>query len=192
MDEPLSDSSVMGLTFEDRLPLVWTPLGSPLEAAQLAKVQLANQETLYLISSLEEHPSERIEQGNHPQEVGRLDFKINLLLDLVGQLLVRQMTLPEPVLVRLTPTEIQWEAQIAPAVGSLVQIETYLNLKYPKPITFIGRVSSIRPLSASFSIAVSLEGLSESLQQAIESLIFRHHRRLVAYSRRTTAHQDGS
>jgi hypothetical protein len=51
-------------------------------------------------------------------------------------------------------------------------------------VTFIGPVSDVQPLAQGFLVTVRLDGLSEPLQQAIEKLIFRHHRRLIAFARR--------
>jgi hypothetical protein len=185
MNEQPSDSLEMGLAFEDHLPLAWTVLGAPPDPQQLVKMQLANQETLYVILCLEEYPAEWVEDPpTNPQELGRIDFKINLLLDLVGCLLAQHISLPSPVRIKLTPQEIRWEAVTAPALGSLVQVDAYLNLRYPRPVTLIGPVSDVQPLAQGFLVTVRLDGLSESLQQAIEKLIFRHHRRLIAYTRR--------
>jgi atypical PilZ domain-containing cyclic di-GMP receptor len=185
MTEHQTDSPAMGLAFEDRLPLTWQILKSPPEAMDLANLQIANQEILCVVLSLEEHPSDSADDyAAGAEDLARIDFKLNLLLDLVGQLIVRQIALPASVPVKLTPTEIRWESAEALEVGSTVRIEVYLTHQYPRPLVLVGRVSGVQRVPDGFDIAVGLEGLSEAVQQSIEKLIFRHHRRLIAHSRR--------
>jgi hypothetical protein len=113
MHEQPSDSLEMGLAFEDHLPLLWTVLRAPPDPQQLVNIQLTNQETLYVILSLEEYPAEWVEDHpTNPQELGRIDFKINLLLDLVGRLLAQHISLPGPVRIRLTPQEIRGKQRL--------------------------------------------------------------------------------
>jgi hypothetical protein len=188
-----SEASGMRLALEDRLPLSWTSLAAHPDPLELGRLEIANHEALYLALYLDEFatddPAGELGPAN-AHELGRMEFKIDLLLDLVGQLVIRHVPLPAPVHIRLTPAEIHWTGDSAPEAGSLVRIEVYLNPKYPRPLVLIGRVESVSGLAPGLTIAVRVDPLSETFQDSLEKIIFRHHRRMIAHSRRSAGRRE--
>lgn len=179
MHHETPDSFGTGLLLEDRLPLHWRVAVTPDAAPQL---QLSNEETLRVILSLDEHHVEASDENpEFAHEVQRLESKINLILELVSQLLARQLQLPEALPVRLSAHEIEWETATAPAVGSSVLIETYVCPNYPRPLFLPATVID----SSGGRARAEFDDLGEPVQELLEKLIFRHHRRLIAASRRT-------
>jgi len=179
MHHETPDSFGTGLLLEDRLPLHWRVAVTPDAAPQL---QLSNEETLRVILSLDEHHVEASDENpEFAHEVQRLESKINLILELVSQLLARQLQLPEALPVRLSAHEIEWETATAPAVGSSVLIETYVCPSYPRPLFLPATVIG----SSGGRVRAEFDDLGEPVQDLLEKLIFRHHRRLIAASRRT-------
>lgn len=178
MHDQTPDTFGAGLVLEDRLPLHWHINESPDAASHL---QLSNEETLRVILSLDEHHIEASDENpEFAHEVQRLETKINLILELVSQVLARQLQLPEALPVRLAAHEIEWETATAPAVGSLLLIEAYVCPRYPRPLLLPATVKD----STGGRVRAVFDDLGAPVQDLLEKLIFRHHRRLIAATRR--------
>lgn len=147
--------------------------------------QLSNEETLRVILSLDEHHVEASDENpEFAHEVQRLESKINLILELVSQVLARQLQLPGALPVRLSAHAIDWEAVGAvPAVGSPVLIEIYVCPRYPRPLFLSATVKD----SAGGRVRAAFDDLGDAVQDLLEKLIFRHHRRQIAATRRGIA-----
>ncbi|HJW82357.1 MAG TPA: PilZ domain-containing protein [Acidiferrobacterales bacterium] len=178
MIEPTPDSLGSGLVLEDRLPLRWHVSATPDDSPHQ---QLSNEETLRVILSLDEHHVEASDENpEFAHEVQRLETKINLILELVSQVLARQLQLPEALAVRLSAHEIEWEAATAPVIGSAVLVEAYVCPRYPRPLILPATVQGF----AGGRVRAVFDDLGESVQELLEKLIFRHHRRQIAATRR--------
>ena len=174
-----------GLVCEDVMPLRCTQLTHAPTEVQRAQCQEANEDILRIIASLDEHFLEGGDEHDvTAQGLQRIDFKLNLVLDLVGQVLAHHLTLPESVSVRFNTDAIQWEGLSAPDPGAVVKIELYISRKYPRAIILYGKVQAVQPVPGAFQTGVVLEGVSEIVRDALDKLIFRHHRRRVAHARR--------
>jgi len=180
MSHQTADSFGAGLVLEDRLPLHWRALDTPGVSPSL---QLSNEETLHVILSLDEHHAEAGDENpEFAHEVQRLETKINLILELVSQVLACQLQLPEALPLRLSAHEIEWETTNAPAVGSAVLIETYVCPRYPRPLFLPATIKE----SSGVRVRAVFNDLGEPVQDLLEKLIFRHHRRLIAATRRAS------
>lgn len=169
-----------GLVYEGHLPLAWKPLSALPADSELATLEHANSEILHIIFALESHVGELSEdaEGKSP-DLARLDFKVNLLLDLVGQLLSKQLIIPESRELTLMADGLCWQEADAPPLDSLLRIELYLNLRYPRPLVLHGRVWEIQDRR----VAVAFCEQSEAVREGLERFIFVHHRRAVAQNR---------
>lgn len=180
MTESTSHLPHHGLIYGGHLPLAWKPLSALPADTELAALDYANSEVLRTIFALESHVGEISEdtEGKSPDLV-RLDFKVNLLLDLVGQLLSKQLVIPHSRELTLTADGMLWQESNAPPPDSLLRIELYLNLRYPRPLALHARVREIQDRR----VAVAFCGQSEAVREGLERFIFVHHRRAVAQSR---------
>ena len=171
--------------YEDCLPLSWdTPDSKPDQAALLA-IQNENEETLKVICSLDEaHLENDDPQSVHAQQLMRLDAKVNFLMDMVGQLLQSSLTLPSPSKMSLSADGIQWIDKRAPDVSDYIHVQLYLKVKYPKPVILPALVRSVNKVEEGYRITSEFDSLSAGVEEWIEKLIFRHHRRAIALSRR--------
>lgn len=173
------------LVFEDRIPLGWRQIESAPSASQILRTHDANERVLRCLAALDEYHTDAAEEehahGGH--DLARVEFKLNLLLDMMGRILVHHMSVPEPVPVRIGATSIQWESERVPPLGQYLGIDVYLNQRYPSPITLFGVVRAVHPAEGTCRVEVGYKDMSESVQGWIEKLIFRQHRRLVAQAR---------
>jgi hypothetical protein len=189
MDTEPTDTLGASLVLEDRLPLRWEAVVEEAEPAVLLHDRRSNEATLRLIFGLDEHRPEIAEDDSAvAQELARLDFKVNLLLDLVGDLVARQLDLPGELAVRISAREIQWVDAKAPAVGQKCRLHVYLDLRYPRPLTLRGRVVGVEPAPPErHRITLEFDDPGEPVQTWLEKLIFRHHRRGIAEARRSVS-----
>ena len=174
-----------GLVCDDVMPLRCTQLTHAPSEMQRIQSQGVNEGILRTIALLDENFSEPGDEHDiTAQGMQRIDFKLNLVLDLVGQVLAHHISLPESVSVSFNTEAIQWEGLSAPDAGAGVKIELYVSRKYPRAIVLYGKVQAVQPLPGAFKVGVAFEGLSEIVCDGLGKLIFRHHRRYVARARR--------
>ena len=184
MKENPSDPLADGLVFEDALPLCWEVVDDLPDAAHLARLNEADEALLRVISALEEYrPEPGEEHAEVAQELARLDFKLSLVLDLVGQLLSRQLTLPESLPVRLGARGLEWPAADPPRPGAHLIVSLYLHPGYPRPLELPGVVAGVDPLPVGGRVRLAFRGLGEPVEDWLEKFIFRHHRRSIAHAR---------
>jgi len=184
------DGENSGLSFRDNISLAWKTVDYEPDAQHLALVSESNEAFLKAVAAIGE-PG--IDVGEDApgiwQEMARLDLKLNLLLNLVSQLVYSQLDVPEVTEVTVSGQGISWADQAAPAAGSIVFLELYIQRGTPKPLCFYGKVVSDDNDTAKGLARVNYLGLSDATQGWLEKLIFRHHRRQVAFekSSRTSA-----
>ena len=177
-----SESLGTGVALVERLPINWHSwAGSPDETGRQRQV---NEEILRVILSLDEHPhgDPNDEDSALTQELVRLESKLNLVLELVGQLLVKQLALPPAVPVQLYAGGLDWQTATPPPAGSRILIEIYPCNRFPRPLQL---PAVVRPAPRTGWAAAGFEDLGEVVQNQLEMLIFRHHRRRVAAARRS-------
>src|SRR5579859_4143355 len=99
-----------GLIYEEALPVVWTA-GPLAQGAALARLNADNHQLLGAEASLDEvrvHEALKDESPALIHELQRLEYKVNILLRLVGELAVRSSGLPTPQRVRLSARGLEW------------------------------------------------------------------------------------
>jgi len=173
-----------GLVYEAELPLSWQPVDH-LAPSRIIRIDESNEELLQFIAVLEEHRAESPDEepGAHVHELERIEYKINLLLDMVAHILAGQLKMPDIIAVRMSATAIQWQDEKPPMVGSRLLMEIYLNPKFPQPLRLTGVVHNAPPSPEGFNTLVSFEHMSEAVRSWLEKLIFRQHRRAIAHAR---------
>jgi len=187
MNADFNNPLATGLTYEDCLPLAWSVVERLPEDWELGNLNEANESFLKLFATLEEYHPARQEQEESLQEIyhelTRIDLKLNLLLEFLGQALNRKLSLPRRIDICIGPKGLEWETDHPPEQGSLVKLDLFLSPRYPRPIELPGKVVQVITKSASSKVTVAYEGLSIAVQDWIEKIIFRHHRRSIANRR---------
>jgi hypothetical protein len=171
------------LAYEDKLPVAWRPTPQAPDTALLASHVEKNLRLLQACAALEEHGQHEKQDDNSPHaaDIMRLEFKVNLLLDLVGQILATNQPRPRAVPVRFNAKGAIWQTKGSlPMMGEEGFTEIYLRDCLVQPLTLFGRISSVSPEGR---IKVRFFPLGETIADHIEKLAFRRHRRMVADAR---------
>jgi len=175
-----------GVTYETILPLRCAVVAVVPGAAELAALNADNEDLLRTLSVLEEFPPDLTDE--HPDvvhELRRIDFKLNLVLELVSQVLARELAVPERVRASISAAGMEWHtAGQAPAVRSYVALDLYMHPRYPRALRLLARVQAVHPDAQGTRVAVVFEQLSESVSDWLTRIVFVHHRRQVALARR--------
>jgi hypothetical protein len=178
--DPLAE----GLSFEASLPFAWRVLDAVPDAAHLTYWNEYNEAALRSMAALDEYTNQPPEEhATQAHELARLEFKVNLVLDLIGQLLAQQMLLPEAVWLKVGARGIEWTSLQAPAVGEPLLLQLYLTPSYPRPLELPATVVKHDTLTVGARCTAAFVGCSEPVQDWLEKLIFRHHRRRIAHAR---------
>lgn len=176
------------LAYEDVLPLSWTVLPAAPDAATLRRLNEAGEAALRMLTALEEQPHELGEDDSAVvHELQRLDAKLNLALEMLAELLARNSAQTDRRWMRLTAAGIEWGCPVSPEPHSLVMLRIVLSPRLPRPLELLARVEGVSADGDARRVAARFEGLSEPLADGLERLIFIHHRRAVAHTRRPDA-----
>ncbi|HKT72883.1 MAG TPA: PilZ domain-containing protein [Steroidobacteraceae bacterium] len=170
------------LAFQDVLPVVWRTTPTAADRDVAASFMERNVRLLHALDAMDEHgPVEKAEDSAYAAEIARLDMKINLLLDLVGQILVSNRPRPDPTPVRFNALGAMWRgSHPLPEAGAQGIAEIYLRDCLAEPLRLPGRVTSVTPDG---HVKVKFMPLGEAVADLIEKLAFRRHRRQVAGTR---------
>ena len=133
-----------------------------------------NEKLLRVVLALDEYPAE------HSEELAALDFKMNIVLELLADMLTQQLDLPTAVELRLGSSELIWEGgKQFPVIGEYIELSIYLHKTFPRPLLVRAQVTHL----GENNCKVALDELPEGLQDMFDKFIFAHHRREVANSR---------
>lgn len=189
-------TQALEICYEDALPLAWR---RPADTAGHGSAHLEDANITFLrhMAALEDHASEPSgdEYGESHPDLVRLEAKVGVLLELVGRLLVQQLTLPAKTSIRLTTGGIQWlvasgTAQIPPGRGQRLELDLFLHPNLPLPLSLSGTVDAVTcEESGAQRVHVTFLDVAPAVRNHLERIIFRRHRRSVARARQDT---DGS
>lgn len=168
------------LAYEDVVPLAWRALPEPFDPAVISSYADRNLRVLQALAAIEEHgPVEKADDSSpYAADIVRLDLKINLLLDMMGQLLVASSPRPRPASVRFNALGAVWQGTTPyPPLGNQGVLEVYLRDCIAEPLRLLGRIASIAPDGR---IKARFIPPGENIADLMEKLAFRRHRRQVA------------
>ena len=172
------------LAFQDVLPVAWRALAALPNADLAQSTAERNLQILHAWDAMQEHgPAVEKPDENSPYSADliRLERKINLLLDLVGQILSSNRPRPAPTAIRFNALGAAWRsAAPLPEAGAQGMLEVYLHESLAEPLRLPGRITSVTPDGVVKSRFVPL---GEPVADLIEKLAFRRHRRQIAGTR---------
>jgi hypothetical protein len=168
------------LAYEDVLPVVWRRLPEPFDAGILASFADRNLRVLQSLSALEEQGQVEKTDDNsvHAADIARLDLKVNLLLDMVGQLLIANRPRPKAVPIRFNALGAVWHgAAPHPEMGSHGVLEVFMRDCIAEPLRLVGRIATVGPDGR---IKARIVPPGDNIADLMEKLAFRKHRRQIA------------
>jgi hypothetical protein len=167
------------LAYEDVLPLTWRSLPEPYDPALIGSFADANLRLLQTLTALEEHTLEKPDENSpHQADLVRLDMKLNLLLDMVGQLVVANQPRPPLVRVRFNAMGAIWQGvRPFPDLGAQGVLEIYPRETLPQPLRMVAHIASVGPDGR---IKARFVPPGEQVAALIEKFAFRRHRRQIA------------
>jgi hypothetical protein len=171
------------LAYEDVLPVAWRRLPEPFDPAFVASFAERNLRVLQAMTALEENgPVEKLDENlPYAADLQRMELKLNLLLDMMGQLLTASQPRPQPAAVRFNALGAVWQASAPlPELGAQGVLEIHLRNCIAEPLRLVGRIASVAPDGR---VKVRFIPPGENIADLIEKLAFRRHRRQVAGAR---------
>lgn len=180
MTEEKQRSFGEGVSYEDSIPLSWEKIDGLPDASQLARLNEVDEQLLRLLASVESrHDSD---DSAASSDLTRLELKLDMILELIGQLRQDQMELPHKVNITMYSNGLEW---VSPQSTGLelkdrINLSLFLDPALPRPLQLPGIIIQCHQTEAGESCFLLFDGLGESVQDSIQRLIFRHHRRAIA------------
>jgi hypothetical protein len=171
------------LAYEDVLSVDWVPRAADWSATQIEQNMQRNLRVLRTCDALDETRGAEKSDDDSPLagEVARLEFKVDLLLELVGQVLAQSRPRPPAVPVRFNALGASWQsAGAVPDSGAGGLLRVYLRDALVDPLTLAAQIVSVGPTGL---VRARFEMIGESVADQLERLVFRRHRRQVAETR---------
>jgi hypothetical protein len=174
-----------GPVLSGEFPLRWELISpAQLEQARDA-VRDSNETTLrnyHLLDERTQEPGD--DRDESAPELVRIEQRLNLVIELLGQVLSSSLNLPAVAPCVLSRDTFEWSGLDTPFSGECVRLALYLHAHYPKPLVLVGQVTQVVRSADTGRVTVQLAPLSESVGDWLDRLIFRAHRRRVALARR--------
>lgn len=168
------------LAYEDVLPVAWRPLREPLDAIAMAALTDRNVKMLQVGAAIEEHGpvDKQDEKSPHAADLQRLEIKMNLVIDLLGQILAASNPRPRPTSIRFNALGATWRAgEVQPQANTQGILDIYLRECLAQPLSLVARIVSVSPEGV---VKATVVPPGEATADLIEKLAFRRHRRQVA------------
>ncbi|MEK6662565.1 MAG: PilZ domain-containing protein [Pseudomonadota bacterium] len=165
--------SETGITLHAHLPLAWAAVQT-FPQPLLAEWMHGNLICLHALAALESH-EEKDTSATGEHAAGRLEAKVDLLLQLVGELMRKQQPAPPRVEVTLGAHEVVWDAASPIAAGSEGVLTLFLSPRLHWPLALPVHVTGTQGTK----VHAKLIHLSEEVQEWLERTLFRYHRRAL-------------
>lgn len=176
------------VSFRGRMPLRWEPLESEPDEGQFSSLNEQNVALLRAVSALEERHSETPDNPQHIPlpDIQRLEAKLDLLLTLVGQIRSTSEIVPPSRTLELSAAGLAWwpgEGEGAMREGMIGLVEISLAAYAAQPLKLPVYVESVSDWEGGRVVLATFLGINATTADALEKLVFRHHRRAIAGSR---------
>lgn len=182
---PTSDElAVLGdrVFCDDELGLEWVVLDAAPDGTTVTRTNARNETVLRTLALVEEHDETQSEDAERA-ELHRLEAKLDLTLELLSDLVSMKRGHVPRRAVRFNSRGLCWQSETAPAVGSLLLVDCFVQPAWPIPLKLLARVRSSDAAGGAHKVCTSLEQLDSGVRDWLEKLVFRRHRRAIARRR---------
>lgn len=178
------------LTYEDYLPIDLRQVSEFPDAVRLNGLNSDTEEVLHSILLLErQHVDPADEDSDRLSgELSYIDFKLNILLDLMVKVYANQLNIPPDLHIYLSSTGLRCESTFAATVGDKICVDVYLSRRFPRPVIFFGTIVKCQQTDGEDQrlIDMQFEDMSQPVCDLLERFIFLKHRRMIASAKRTS------
>lgn len=172
------------VSYDDGLHASCVVMPQPLAELQLAAMRERNLNVLGTLSVFGERRADGSDDESAVgQDLQRLDSKLNVLMAMLDQLLQRGAELPPRQLVRFNAVGALLPRSLWPAHEATALLRLHFDGCLALPLELSARLMQDRDVDHVF---VAFDSMDDATGDALERLVFRHHRRKVA-GRRLTA-----
>ncbi|HEX4024347.1 MAG TPA: PilZ domain-containing protein [Steroidobacteraceae bacterium] len=171
------------LAYHDVLPVQWCSREYPLNRFELVGLEESNLLLLQACVALEEKPirDHGEDAGPLAGELARLDFKLNLVLQLLGRLVLKER-MPPGTTIRFNAQGASWTAVgVVPATGDRGVLRIHLHGSLPQPLELVSIISGVDGAL----VKARFEDLPDPVAELIQRLAFLRHRQDVADARKS-------
>ena len=162
----------MSCLLEIERPFAWTLLNTEDSSVEFPMNPVA-------FALLEDHDEHHSDAGSEDDTaLHRIENKVNLILQMLGQMMQSGATLPVKTKLQLSADEIAWHFPEA-MVDQAYQVGLYLSEDYRLPINMVAQVIKIE--SGCCHARINFHRIEE--QATWEHWVFRQHRRHIALAR---------
>lgn len=182
MNDTIGERFAQQLAYEGELRIEWRGLLALPTGEALMRLRDANLTVLNLVSAVEEHRADGSDDEGGGELV-RLDAKVNLLLELVQRLLARDQLPPAGKRVRFNAHGVSVAQSEALLDLQLVTVFIHLDACRAMPLELPAQVVQ---LPGSTQVLLAFQDIGPAIDEALDRLVFRYHRRQVAIDRRNS------
>jgi len=169
-----------GVSYFTIIPLSWCPEAEP-SAGDIAVWMYGDVTLLRALAMIEAMQPEL--DGDMGSGVGkvleRLEFKIDLTLNLVAKLLTQNAVRPSTCPVFVSAEGMEWLCKEAPTEGDDILISAYISPKLPQPLVLPAKIKAVQQEPGGTRVYATFTHLSEEAQDWLSRTVFRYHRRAV-------------
>ncbi|MDN3575978.1 PilZ domain-containing protein [Chitinimonas viridis] len=108
-----------------------------------------------------------------------LEARVDLTLQLLGQLLARGVPRPPVCSFQLSGETASWSMPAPPPLGEAGTLALYLSSRIPQPLQLPATVIAVEPMADGARVTVTFNRLEPELQDWLDKTIFRRHRREI-------------
>ena len=168
------------LAYQDVLPIAWkAPACAPGQHCAREHHGPQHQDP----AGLRRHRGTRFgrqqdDKSPNAADLMRLEVKMNLVMDLLGQILAASVPRPPPTSIRFNALGATWRSRAPfPQVGTTGLLEIYLRDCIAQPLALVARISAV---NSEGQVKAQFTPPGDATADLIEKLAFRRHRRGVA------------
>lgn len=171
------------LSCEERLLADSEPLPWPPSTEDLQRLAERNANVLATLAALEERRADLDDNNPLVQEMQRMDAKLTALVEIVNRWLAPPDTLPSRHALRFNAIGALLPAALLPTQGEGLRLRLRFDVCRSLPLEFAAHRERVLDDGSGF---VAFAMPADASSDALERLVFRHHRRKVAGSRQLT------
>lgn len=170
------------LTIESVLPVRWHHIDATDAAALARRFDVRNERLLRVLQVVETSgAADHGDDAGVGGELHRIEAKLDMMIELLGELIVRDQPAPASVPARFNAESLELLLDSAPpVVGDDVVVEIVINPRLPRALQFVTRTDASTPEPHGIRVTLRLTDISPQVREQLERQVFLLHRRSLS------------